>query len=150
MSPFRIQIGYLSECVGNILWNSGVGKCEYCYIKDITQTQNICQSNYCHKWIVYVLNIRFLRQWYKPINNLFSDAQTRIFHAKYVCGMVCDFLAPCVMFIMLCTAQLGGPILKTPGRVQNAPFQLGDKSPKITDHGAHSRGLSKPIKGRDK
>ena len=35
---------------------------------------------------------------------------------------------------MLCTAQLGGPVLKASGRVQFSPFQLADKSPMITDH----------------
>ena len=41
---------------------------------------------------------------------------------------------------MLCPAQLGGPVLKAPGRVQNTPFQLGDKPPKITDQ--HTAGDS--------
>ena len=36
-------------------------------------------------------------------------------------------------FVMPCTGQLGGPVLKASGRVQNTPFGLGDKSPKITD-----------------
>ena len=39
---------------------------------------------------------------------------------------------------MLCTAQLGGPVLKASGRVQYIPFQLGDKSPMITDQ--HTAG----------
>ena len=34
---------------------------------------------------------------------------------------------------MLCTAQFDGPVLKAPGRVQYTPFQLGDKTPMITD-----------------
>ena len=40
--------------------------------------------------------------------------------------------------IMLCTAQLGGPVLKAFGRVQFSPFQLADKSPLIT--GQHTAG----------
>ena len=34
---------------------------------------------------------------------------------------------------MLCTAQLGGPVLKASGRVQFSLFQLADKSIMITD-----------------
>ena len=41
---------------------------------------------------------------------------------------------------MLCTAQLGGPVLKALGRVQKTPFQLADKSPMITDQ--HTAGGS--------
>ena len=41
---------------------------------------------------------------------------------------------------MLCTAQLGGPILRAFGRVQKTPFQLVDKSPMITDQ--HTAGGS--------
>ena len=41
-------------------------------------------------------------------------------------------------FLMLCTAQLGGPVLKAFGRVQYTPFQLADKSPMIT--GQHTAG----------
>ena len=41
---------------------------------------------------------------------------------------------------MLCTAQLGGPVLKAFGRVQYTPFQLTDKSPMITDQ--HTAGGS--------
>ena len=41
---------------------------------------------------------------------------------------------------MLCTAQLGGPVLKPSGRVQYTPVQLGDKSPMITDQ--HTTGGS--------
>ena len=41
---------------------------------------------------------------------------------------------------MLCTAQLGGPVLKASGRVQYTPFQLGDKSPMATDQ--HTAGGS--------
>ena len=41
---------------------------------------------------------------------------------------------------MLCTAQLGGPVLKASGRVQFSPFQLADKSPMITDQ--HTAGGS--------
>ena len=41
---------------------------------------------------------------------------------------------------MLCTAQLGGPVLKAFGRVQYTPFQLADKSPMITDQ--HTAGGS--------
>ena len=45
-----------------------------------------------------------------------------------------------LMHDMLCTAQFGGPVLKASGRVQNTPFQLGDKSTKITDQ--HTAGGS--------
>ena len=41
---------------------------------------------------------------------------------------------------MLCISQFGGPVLKASRRVQNTPFQLGDKSPKITDQ--HTAGGS--------
>ena len=41
---------------------------------------------------------------------------------------------------MLCTAQLGGPVLKASGRVQNTPFRLADKSPMITEQ--HTAGGS--------
>ena len=41
---------------------------------------------------------------------------------------------------MLCTAQLGGPVLKAFGRVQKPPFQLADKSPMIKDQ--HTAGGS--------
>ena len=41
---------------------------------------------------------------------------------------------------MLCTAQLGGPVLMAFGRVQYTPFQLGYKSPMITDQ--HTAGGS--------
>ena len=41
---------------------------------------------------------------------------------------------------MLCTAQLGGPVLKAFRRVQNTPLQLADKSPMITDQ--HTAGGS--------
>ena len=40
----------------------------------------------------------------------------------------------------LCTAQLGGPVLKAFGRVQYTPFQLTEKSPMITDQ--HTAGES--------
>ena len=43
---------------------------------------------------------------------------------------------------MLCTAQLGGPVPKAFGRVQNTPFQLGGKSPKITDQHAAGGSVS--------
>ena len=49
------------------------------------------------------------------------------------------------LIIMLCTAQLGGPVLKASGRVQFSLFQLGDEVPH-DQRPAHSRGLSKPIK----
>ena len=42
--------------------------------------------------------------------------------------------------IMLCTAQLLGPVLKAFGRVQFSPLQLADKSPMITDQ--HTAGGS--------
>ena len=42
--------------------------------------------------------------------------------------------------IMLCTAQLGGAVLKAFGRVQYTPFQLAAKSPMIT--GQHTAGGS--------
>ena len=41
---------------------------------------------------------------------------------------------------MLCTAQLGCPVLKASGRVQYIPFQQGDRSPMITDQ--HTAGGS--------
>ena len=41
---------------------------------------------------------------------------------------------------MVCTAQLGGPVLKAFGRVQYPPLQLADKSPMITDQ--HTTGGS--------
>ena len=44
------------------------------------------------------------------------------------------------MIGMLCTAQLGRPVLKAFGRVQKTPFQLTDKSPMITDQ--HTAGGS--------
>ena len=42
--------------------------------------------------------------------------------------------------VMLCTAQLGGPVLKASGRVQFTPFRLADKSPMIKDQ--HTAGSS--------
>ena len=52
---------------------------------------------------------------------------------------VCRFAA------MLCTAQLGGLVLKAFGSVQYTLFQLADKSPMITDQ--HTAGGSvRPIK----
>ena len=50
-----------------------------------------------------------------------------------------------VAYYMLRTAQLGGPVLKASGSVQYTPFQLGDKSPMITDQHT-AGGLSKQIK----
>ena len=51
---------------------------------------------------------------------------------------------PKMTWTMLCTAQLGGPVLKASGRVQYTPFQLGekwgDKSPMIKDQ--HTAGGS--------
>ena len=41
---------------------------------------------------------------------------------------------------MLCTAQLGRPVVEAFGRVQYTPFQLADKSPMITDQ--HTAGGS--------
>ena len=46
---------------------------------------------------------------------------------------------------MLCTAQLDGPVLQASGRVQINPFQLGDKSHKITDQHTAGRAISKLI-----
>ena len=63
---------------------------------------------------------------------LYRDIETDILQRRVVichasCGVQKE-LCP-----MLCTAQLGGPVLKASGRVQNTPFQLGDKPPIITD-----------------
>ena len=44
--------------------------------------------------------------------------------------------------LMLCTAQLGGPVSKASGRVHFSPFQLADKSPMITDQHTAGRSVS--------
>ena len=44
------------------------------------------------------------------------------------------------LVVMLCTAQLPGPVLKAFGWVQFSPLQLADKSPMITDQ--HTAGGS--------
>ena len=44
---------------------------------------------------------------------------------------------------MLCTAQLGGPVLNASGRVRYSPFQPGYKSPMTTDHHTAGGSLSR-------
>ena len=61
--------------------------------------------------------------------------ETKTFYAFYILDMYIG-----ASFFMLCTAQLGGPILKAFGRVQYTPFQLAVKSPMITDQ--HKAGGS--------
>ena len=58
-----------------------------------------------------------------------------------VSNSIVDVLRPGDAHIcMLCTAQLGGPVLKASGRVQHTSFGLGDKSPMITNQ--HTAGGS--------
>ena len=100
--------------------------------------------------------IRFFGFWTAWFRQRYSSLLWNFsfkFHVHVLCGCrqksndchLCRFQNGCLVIFnnvqlqsthcpfMLCTAQLGGPVLKASGRVQNTPFQLGDKSPKITD-----------------
>ena len=50
-----------------------------------------------------------------------------------MCACVYVRLLLYLIWCMLCTAQLPGPVLKAFGRVHISPFQMADKSPMITD-----------------
>ena len=101
----------------------------------VSLTFSISKFTFCSvhstiHWLCYMIFVDF-----HNIKLLLAPLDSEL----VVCTAFVIFFKAC-RSSMLCTAQLGGPVLKAFGRVQFSSFQLADKSPMITYQ--HSAGGS--------